>query len=184
MSDGSFATGWIAVESNTGVDITQAGIIHEFVNGAGEWCRVWATGEGVQHIYDCGNPSDGTYVYFKIRRYYDTPTRTYRYNVDDCGTGGGYGSCHILNGSQAAYGNPIGIVSAETNYACTVKLMGTGSAPQNYGTSNNPIEGQTSSWGTRTWKYQSEDNGCPSDYKGAQSSGGTSAVISTWDTRN
>jgi hypothetical protein len=185
VSDEPFATGWIAVESGTGSGITQAGIIHEWVSGKSRWCRVWATGVGAQHIYDCsGNPSDGTYVYFKIIRYFDTPTRTYRYEVEDCGTGGSFSGCKVLNSSQAAYGSPLGIVSAETNYPCTVRIMGSHSAPQNYGTSTHPIQGLASSWGNRTWNYQREDDSCPSDYKGAQSSGRTSALISTWDSRN
>jgi hypothetical protein len=179
-SDGSFATGWIAIQESDGSGITQAGIIHEWINGASRWCRVWATGTGVQNYYDCGDQSDGTYVYFQIYQYSNTMGNYYL--IEDCGTGGGYGNCSngILSADQPAYSDPIGSLAAETNRPCTVQIMGSASAPQNYGTSASPVQGLVEDWETRDWDYQGEDDSCPSDYKGAQGSG----LFSTWDTRN
>jgi hypothetical protein len=182
-TDNPFATGWIALEQANGPGITQAGIIHLFRNGGAQWCRVWAIGTGQANVYDCGAQSNGTFVYFLINVYTDVSGNFY--DIKDCGTAGGYGNCTVLNNAQPEYNEPLGAVSAETNnYWCTVQIMGSASAPQNYGTSTNPIEGLVSAWGPRTWNYQSQDNRCPSDYKGAQAAGSTSATISTWDSRN
>jgi hypothetical protein len=179
----AFATGWIAIEANDSSGrITQIGIIHHFRSGSAAWCRVWAVGTGVPNFYDCGDQSSGTYVYFMITQYSNTMGNFY--DIQDCGTSGGYGNCSVDSASQPAYTDPLGVVAAENNYPCTVQIMGSASAPQNYGTSSSPIEGLVNDWGPRTWGYQSQDNFCPSDYRGAQASGSTSSTISTWDSRN
>ncbi|HEV2452407.1 MAG TPA: hypothetical protein VGS62_10840 [Streptosporangiaceae bacterium] len=125
--------------------------------------------------------SDGTYVYFQIQQYYDPVTHQHLYDIYDCGTGGGYGSCTSLNASQMAYSNPEGVVAAETNYGCTVRIMGSASAPQHYGSNANPVEGFVTVWATRSpWSYVSSANVCPTDYHGALVTGG----MVTWDSRN
>jgi hypothetical protein len=181
-SDNSaFAIGWIGIQQSNGKGISQAGIIHRWVNGSATWCRAWAIGTGAQNFYDCGNQSNGTYVYFQIYLSSNVHTGVDSYLVEDCGTGGGYGNCTVLNSEQQPpYSDPQGDVAAETNFGCTVQIMGSDSAPQNYGTSASQVQGLVDDWGTRDWGYQSGDNDCPTDYHGAQGSG----TFSTWDSRN
>jgi hypothetical protein len=181
VSDLPFAAAWIGIQQEVGNGITQIGFVHHYnSSGVGVYCRFWAIGTGSPHFYDCGGTPNGKYVFFKIKRYYDTPTRTYRYAVDDCGEAGGYGSCTVKSGSQAAYGNPEGIVAAETNYGCTIRIMGSGSAPTHYGTSSYPVQGYVTTWATRTWSSKQTEGDCTSYYGGKKVTGG----MVTWDTRN
>lgn len=179
-ADDPFTAAWIGIQQESGSGITQIGYEKDFdSNSVGRWCRFWAIGTGFPHDYGCNTDANDTFMYFKVVRYYDTPTRTYRYNVDDCGTGGGYGSCTNKSSSQAAYGNPEGIVSAETDYGCVVHIMGSGTDRQNYGTSSYPVQGMDStSWTTRSWGVH--DAGCTSYYMRDQGPDG----MRTWDTRN
>lgn len=182
MSDAPFAAGWIGIQNQSATALAQAGIIHLFYNGNGAWCRFWAIGSGISNLYDCGGQSNGTYIYFSVTKYSNTQGSFY--GIQDCGTGGGYGNCTVLNAGQSAFIEPQGDVSAEDNYYCTVQIMGSGSSPQNFGTSTNPIQGLVNDWGPRTWNYNSADNHCLSDYESSQASGSTSATISIWDRRN
>jgi hypothetical protein len=151
-ADDPFAAGWIGIQQESGSGITQIGYEKDFdANSVAHWCRFWAIGTGFPHDYGTCNTTDDTFIYFEIVRYYDTPTRTYRYNVEDCGTGGGYGNCTNKSSSQAAYGNPEGVVSAETDYGCVVHILGSDADRQNYGTSSYPVQGMdSSSWTTST----------------------------------
>jgi|HubBroStandDraft_1064217.scaffolds.fasta_scaffold95366_3 hypothetical protein len=178
--DSAFATGWIAIQATNDAGITQIGIIHRWNNGSSAWCRVWAIGTGAPNYYDCGNQSNGTYVYFEIYQNTNVHTGANSYVINDCGTSGGYGSCTVMNSTQSPYSDPQGDVAAETNFACTVQIMGSASAPQNYGTSASQVEGLVQDWGTRDWNYQSQDNDCTSDYHGVQGN----STFSTWDSRN
>jgi hypothetical protein len=176
-SEDSFAAAWIGIQQQVGNGITQIGFINLYGSG---WCRFWAIGTGLAHVYDCGGTSNSHYVYFEINRYYDSPTRTYRYAIYDCGEAGGYGNCTAKDGSQAAYGNPEGVIAAETDYGCTVQIMGTASSPTHYGTTSNPVEGFVTSWLSRTWGGKQTEGDCTSDYIGKSVTGG----FVTWDSRN
>lgn len=172
-SDKPFAAAWIAIQNQAATSIAQIGFIHHY-NSSNEnrWCRFWAIDGGIPNFYDCST-SNGTYVYFRIKQ-----LSTY-YNIEDCGTAGGYSNCTLKNDSQHAYTQPEGVVAAETDYSCVIRIMGSASAPVHYGSSANPVEGYVSSWGTRTWSRQTEGD-CTSDYEGKQVTGG----MVTWDSRN
>jgi hypothetical protein len=176
--DDAYASGWAGIEDMSTGEIAQAGIVHTFHNGVASWCRFYATGVGVPTYYDCGDQSNGTYVFFLVQKYSNTMGSFY--DIEDCGTSGGYGNCTPENPDQPAFSQPDGVVSAEANYACKIQLMGSASAPENYGTSAYPLQGLVEDWETREWDYVSSANKCPSDYEEAQSTD----VLSTWDSRN
>jgi hypothetical protein len=180
LSQDPFAAAWIALQDQSSNGITQIGFERDYnLQGTGHECRFWAIGTGYAHDYDCAGTSSGTYVYFQIYRYYNVSNHQYQYSVQDCGTSGGYGNCTTESSSQAAYGTPEAAVAAETDYGCTVVIMGSASNPTHYGTSANPIQGLASVWGTRGWG-SSREGGCASDYEGQTVTGG----MATWDSRN
>lgn len=111
---------------------------------SGQYCRFWAIGTGSVHKYLCGNDSGGTYIYFRVREV--NAQYGYYYDIEDCGTSGGYSSCTIKNSTQTAFVNPKGYVLGEASYGytlCTSRIMGSLSAPDNAGTSANPIQWRT-----------------------------------------
>ena len=173
---------WIAIVS--GSYIVQAGTIHLYNDAlsASQYCRFWAIGTRTVHKYGCGTDSGGTYIYFRVHlvnAYYG-----YYYDVDDCGTGGGYSSCVTKNSSQQELSIPTGFALAETSYGgsnCTSRIMGSSSLPANMGTSSHAIEWQTAvagSWGTKSLSGYSQ-SGC-SQYAYVK----TNSIVSTWDGRN
>jgi hypothetical protein len=154
----AFASSWIAIESSAGNSITQIGFLHFFnsVLGTGEFCRVWAIDGGAAHTYGCNQQTNHTIVYFEIVRFTDPSTHAILYDILDCGTAGGYGNCASENSTQGAYSSAFSPVAAETDYgqsACTVRIMGSTTDAQKFGTSSFPIEGTlgTSSWQTRSY---------------------------------
>jgi hypothetical protein len=180
-SDEAFASPWIAIEQGNGQGITQIGFDHEFSSsGSGEFCRFWAIGTGHPHDYDCASTGNNTFVFFEIEQYISGGNVFYA--VYDCGSSGGYGNCILMSGNQAAYTEPVGSVAAETDEGCPVRIMGTASAPTNYGTSANPVEGlANSSCSGHDWGSTLHQN-CSSDYAGSIQTG--PVLMSTWDTRN
>lgn len=181
-ADYPFAASWIGIQGQSGGVITQVGVEKDFnpTTGAAQYCRFWAIGTGIAHDYDCGTDNDGVYIFFRISRYYDPTTHLYYYEIDDCGTSGGYGNCTNKNDAQEAYSDPEGEVAAETDFGCVVHLLGTSARPVNYGTSSNPVQGlDSSSWATRNWAGYDEGN-CASNYMRSSNSDS----MSTWDTRN
>lgn len=153
-----FAASWIGIESGGFNSITQVGVYHFYNNGTGtgEFCRFWAIDGGAPHTYGCNQQVNDQLVYFEIFRFTDPSTHMLLYDILDCGTAGGYGSCTGKDSSQVAYSTAFGIASAETDYgqdACTVQIMGSSTAAQRFGTSAYPIEGTLgdSSWQTRSF---------------------------------
>lgn len=76
------------------------------------------------------------FTYFRVASYNDNGT--IRYNISDCGQSEGYNpNCHELDGTQAAYSEPVGYATAE-DHSCESEIMGTNSDPQKYGNMNYP----------------------------------------------
>jgi hypothetical protein len=180
--DDPFNAAWIAIVQAP--SIVQIGYEHDFGMNAGHWCRFWAIGTGQPTDYKCGVDSNDTYLYLKIVRYYDSITHVYRYEIDDCGTGGGYGSCTAQSSSTVAYSSPAGQTASEADYTCVIHIMGSSSDRQNFGTSSYPVQGMdSSSWTTRSWGAH-WDNGhtnCKDTPYGTDQ--GTDGMR-FWDTRN
>jgi hypothetical protein len=179
-----FSAAWIGIDNTAETSITQIGFIHQWDSalGTGIYCRFWAIDGGGVHDYGCGNTSDDTFVYFQVQRFTDPITHADFYDILDCGTAGGYGNCTSKDSQQVAYTSAFGVLGAESDYgksACTIRIMGSTSDKQNFGTSTFTIEGMhgAGSWGNKTWSGQ---GAVCNDYGGNTGN----FTRSAWDTRN
>jgi hypothetical protein len=179
-----FAAAWIAINKLDGSSITQIGFLHVYDPdlGVGKVCRFWAIDGGTAHNYGCGSQTDDNFIWFKIERQYNSDTKSYFYNIYDCGASG-YTNCTSKNATQAAYANAFGVVAAETDYGrgnCTVRIMGSYGDKQNFGNTGYPISfqhDQGGSWGTKNML------GSPA-YCGEYGGNFSDTTMGSWDGRN
>ncbi len=186
--DGNFAfnAAWIAIQDdpNFGNGIAQIGYEHDFGNNGDHFCRFYGTGSGVRHDYKCSD-SNGTTIFFKIRRQCCLGNGNHYESISDCGTSGGYSNCteEVIN---PAFNNPIGAIASEVNWRCPIQIMGADIDKQNIGTSNNPVQGSTddgSTWSTRSWGFTWGWGSSTCQTNDYGHSAGPDAM-QTWDTRN
>jgi hypothetical protein len=154
-----FAAAWIAIENQDSNGITQIGWIHFYDPSidSGKWCRFFAIGTGAVQTYGSCAPADDVFLYVKIQNQFDPERHANFYNVYDCGTGGGYTDCVSKTWSQADYVHSLAAIDAETNYGCTVHIMGYSADTQNDGRNSpdDPIQGQDDPGGG--WSIKSLD---------------------------
>jgi hypothetical protein len=165
------------------------GYVHEYGVSGGHYCRFWDSPAGGGPTYDCGT-TDDQFVFFKIVRYFDSVHHVYKYEIDDCGTAGGYGNCTAEDSTSTAFSNPAAETQSNSNFTCTIHIMGSSSDKQNIGTSNNPLQCSTddgSSWSTRSWggpHWSNNDSSCSTSNGGPYGVGSDTSSNSYWDTRN
>lgn len=134
------SSSWISIEPGDASKIVQMGFVQIIDIGAPgnvENCSFWANGGGAVHAYACGT-SGGTTKYFRITldpQYAD-------YNLEDCGTSGGYGSCASKNATQAEFSDAWSPIEAEVSFRCQSQMMGSSSNNVDYGSSTYPLKGQ------------------------------------------
>jgi hypothetical protein len=118
---------------------------------------------------------DNETVYFLIQ-----PTTHGTYELEDCGTGGGFQNCNTEDMAQALFTSAFGAGLAEAIYACVSQIMGGGSiGPTLFGNSSWGMVGDGDrGWVLKNWSVHAE--GCSSNYKLSISGD----EVQTSDTRN
>lgn len=177
------ASSWIGIEPSSNQQITQIGFakyVSSVSSGATSVCRFWATGGGNIHCYN-SSTAGGTTVYFRIKVVASSSAAYYA--IQDCGTGGGYGSCTTVNQSQAIYGSGAwSLFASEVSYSCGDTMMGGPTSPVNIGNASYAIKEENAvngGWSTRPLDNLSTGATCAQyahTYNDSQ--------VQTWDTRN
>jgi hypothetical protein len=183
--EGDESSVWIAVETAT--HIVQIGFVQVVYDSAGDThqCSFWAHGTGTVHPYDCGLTS-ATTKYFRI----EEDSQFADYNIEDCGTGPGYGSCVSKNATQSQFtATDKGAAVSEVSFPCRSQMMGGLSSKVDYGSSSYYLKGQNSiggSWAVHDFGTPVNSEGC-SQYlndRYIDSDGTDTDIMQTWDTRN
>ena len=181
---------WIGAEDSTSIAQIGFSKTWDIISGITEYCKFYAIGDGSTfHLYGCGSQVDGDATLFKVEKYRDTSTATYRYEIDDCGlqSSSTYSNCTVKNGQQTL-GTGAGVKGdgvAESLFGgspCTNKVMGSPSYRAVIGTSSHP------------WQIQNDYLGnyaIPTAYFTPQPKCAhyfldfiTNGIIKTWDDRN
>jgi hypothetical protein len=181
-TDGT-SSSWIGIQNAAGDQLTQIGFLHYYDTSlqTGVFCKFWENVPNPPQEYDCGITNNDTNTYFEIEQYISESEALYA--IDDCGSSGGYGSCTLENGNEAAFSSPFGVAAAEIHGACDSYMMGSESDPERYGTDSYPLEGDVpNGWAERTWssvQYPTSPACAVSDYSGDAFSQG----FRSWDIR-
>jgi hypothetical protein len=149
----SNAIGFLIGGANTNAHVG-IGLVHEFGVSGDHYCRFWDNAAGGGPTYDCTADNNDVFVFFKIVRFFDTVHHVYKYDIEDCGTAGGYANCMSKNSASTEFSGPYGATESLANFTCLIHIMGSSSDKQNIGTTNNPLQGSTdngSTWSTRSW---------------------------------
>ena len=112
-------------------------MIHmQLSNGNHTWCRFFAGDTGAVQQYDCGSSNNDTFVWFTIH-----PNPNGNYEIDDCGTSGGYSNCTMMWNNNTIYTSALGATDSETPLGCEILELGSTSDQLNVGNSNYNVQG-------------------------------------------